>query len=75
MPLAETIIYLEMNSCEDLRPSESVAKVCRRYEMDAGISRSLYAGVGGEYNWIGRNNWTDDQWLERLAQRGDVAGS
>ena len=67
MPLAETITYLEMTSREELRPSASVVKICRRYERDAGFSRSLYADVGGEYNWIERSNWTDDQWLERLA--------
>ena len=84
MLLAETITYLEMNSREELQPSASVVKVCRRYERDAGFSRSLYADVGGEYNWIERSNWTDGQWLERLAQSnvetwlayhaGDVAG-
>ncbi len=84
MPLAETITYLEMNSREELRPSASVVKVCRRYTRDAGFSRSLYADVGGEYNWIERSNWTGDQWLERLASpnvetwlaydEGEVAG-
>ena len=84
MPLAETITYLEMNSREELRPAASVVKVCRRYTRDAGFSRSLYADVGGEYNWIERSNWTGDQWLERLASpnvetwlaydEGEVAG-
>ena len=84
MPLAETITYLEMNSREELRPSASVVKVCRRYTRDAGFSRSLYADVGGEYNWIERSNWTGGQWLERLASpnvetwlaydEGEVAG-
>ena len=68
MPLAETVTYLEMNSREELRPSPVTLKVCRRHTRDAGFSRSLYADVGVEYNWIERSNWTDDQWLERLAQ-------
>ena len=84
MPLAETITYLEMNSREELRPSASMVKVYRRYTRNAGFSRSLYADVGGEYNWIDRSDWTDGQWLERLAlpnvetwlsyHAGDVAG-
>ena len=84
MPLAETVTYLEMNSREELRPSSAMVKVCRRYERNAGFSRSLYADVGGAYNWVERSNWTDDQWLERLASpdvetwlachAGDMAG-
>lgn len=84
MPLAETITYLEMNSRKELRPSPVTVNVCRRYTRDAGFSRSLYADVGEEYNWIERSHWTGDQWLERLASpnvetwlaydAGEVAG-
>ena len=68
MPLAETIYYLEMSSADELRPSAKALDVQLWEDFDAKFSRSIYADIGGNYNWIERSNWTDDQWLERLRQ-------
>ena len=68
MPLAETVYYLEMNSVDELRLSARSIDVRLLKDFDAKFSRSIYADVGGNYNWIERSNWTDDQWLERLRQ-------
>jgi GNAT superfamily N-acetyltransferase len=66
MPPAETIYYLEMKSRDDLRPAAEPVEVRLQESHDPRVSRSLYANVGGNYNWIERGGWTDRQWSDQL---------
>jgi GNAT superfamily N-acetyltransferase len=68
MPPAETIYYLEMKSRDDLRPAAEPVEVRLQESHDPDFSRSLYATVGGNYNWIERGGWTDRQWLDQLTR-------
>ena len=55
-----------MKSRDDLRPAAGTVEVRLQESHDPDFSRSLYANVGGNYNWIERSGWTDRQWLDQL---------
>ena len=68
--MAETTYYLEMMAEGELRPSsrDSVQIAVERQDVpDVELGRYLYGAVGRDYDWTDRSQWTDAQWLKRLA--------
>jgi len=63
-PLITT--YLEILSPDQLRPKRSDARfqVRERKEHDWRFNRDLYSRVGGQWDWVDKRPWTDDQWKE-----------
>ena len=54
----------------ELRPSsrDSVQIAVERQDVpDVELGRYLYGAVGRDYHWTDRSQWTDAQWLKRLA--------
>ena len=63
-PLITT--YLEMRSPNQLRPKRADAgfQVREQTGSDWRFNRDLYFRVGGQWDWIDKRSWTDDQWNE-----------
>jgi GNAT superfamily N-acetyltransferase len=63
-PLITT--YLEMRSRDQLRPKRGDARfqVLEKTERDWRFNRDLYFRVGGQWDWIDKRPWTDEQWKE-----------
>src|SRR5437773_2801186 len=63
-PLVTT--YLEMRSPEPLRPKRADARfqVREQTDRDWRFNRDFYFRVGGQWQWIDKRPWTDEQWQE-----------
>jgi len=63
-PLVTT--YLEMQSPEQLRPKcgDERFQVRERTDRDWRFNRDLYLAVGGQWQWIDKRPWRDEQWQE-----------
>lgn len=65
--------YLEMTDSAQRRPAGAPAVGCevRRAEIPSPeLSRFLYAGVGGDWYWTDRLDWTYDRWRTYLEREG-----
>jgi GNAT superfamily N-acetyltransferase len=66
-----TRTYLEMRDPAALRPSPMPAddvRIERVHRCPASFYRYLYAAVGGDYKWVDRLTWGEDQVLEHVAR-------
>jgi GNAT superfamily N-acetyltransferase len=73
MQRQETIHYLEMTSCAELRPARPSALPfdLRRAEIPCPeLSRFFYTTVGGDWLWVDRLGWDYTQWLEWVTRPG-----
>ena len=69
MKRAVTTYYLEMLSPADLRPSAARdldLSVQLAQVASPELNRFFYTAVGGDWYWLGRLEWTYDQWLAYL---------
>ena len=66
--------YLEMTSPGQLAGRAAIPDgfVVRQEPCDGDLYRALYNGVGGQYHWRDRREWTDDQVRAHVA-RPDVS--
>ena len=73
MPAVDVVrTYLEMRSPEALRGAAAPvpdALVRREERPSPALYRSLYAGVGGRYEWRDRLGWSDEELAAHLALR------
>ena len=67
-----TTYYLEMKSPAALRrKTESNGLSVRRAEIDQfQFNRFLYQLVGADWQWTGRNKWTDEKWRAWVGDEG-----
>ena len=58
--------YLEMRSPEQLRPKRGDERfqVREQTDRDWRFNRDFYFAVGGQWQWIDKRPWTDEQWQE-----------
>ena len=54
--------YLEITEEEEFIPSEVVTNLSLEPTDDAAINTQFYREVGGDWQWVDRLNWTDNQW-------------
>ena len=54
--------YLEITEEEEFIPSEVVTNLSLEPTDDAAINTQFYREVGGDWQWVDRVNWTDNQW-------------
>ncbi|MDB4362506.1 GNAT family N-acetyltransferase [Akkermansiaceae bacterium] len=54
--------YLEITEEEEFIPSEVVTNLNLEPTDDAAINTQFYREVGGDWQWVDRLNWTDNQW-------------
>mgnify|MGYP001592637353 FL=1 len=54
--------YLEITEEEEFIPSEVVINLSLEPTDDAAINTQFYREVGGDWQWVDRLNWTDNQW-------------
>lgn len=61
----ETVTYLELNDRRDFRASRKFdgnVDITLQQPPDPQLNRHLYNTVGGDWLWIDRLPWTDDEW-------------
>ncbi|MFI6586772.1 GNAT family N-acetyltransferase [Embleya sp. NPDC050493] len=62
--MGKTVVYLEMTSLDDLRPSRSVpALALRRVDAATPMVQALQARVGASYGWRSASR-TEHEWAE-----------
>jgi GNAT superfamily N-acetyltransferase len=73
-PVAAVRTYLEMDSPGRLTGRAPIPPgyVVRRESLDPDLYRELYDGVGAEYHWRDRRNWSDER-LNAHLQRPGIA--
>ena len=54
--------YLEITEEEEFIPSEVVTNLSLEPTDDAAINTQFYREVGGDWQWVDRLSWTDNQW-------------
>jgi len=54
--------YLEITEEEQFIPSEVVTNLSLEPTDDVAINTQFYREVGGDWQWVDRLNWTDNQW-------------
>ncbi|MDB4397580.1 GNAT family N-acetyltransferase [Akkermansiaceae bacterium] len=54
--------YLEITEEEEFIPSEVVTNLSLEPTDDTAINTQFYREVGGDWQWVDRLNWTDNQW-------------
>ena len=61
-----------MRSPEQLRPkrADSRFQVREQTDRDWRFNRDLYFAVGGQWQWVDKRPWTDQQWKEYASQPG-----
>lgn len=69
--LDETITHLEMTSPSQLVPGRPPPAPLEMQEVGptvAPIVRSTYVRIGAPHGWMGRSDWSDEQWKEELSR-------
>ncbi len=59
--------YLEINSLENLFPSEKPTDFCQIHLVnppDFQLNKFFYKQIGKNYRWIDRLSWSDRKWIE-----------
>ena len=54
--------YLEITEEEQFIPSKVATNLSLKPTDDAAINTRFYREVGGNWQWVDRLNWTDNQW-------------
>lgn len=65
--------YLEMRSPDRLRPKRSTDsrfQVREQIQGDWRFNRDLYFRVGGQWEWIDKRPWTNEQWQQYASDPG-----
>jgi len=71
--LDETVTYLEMTDRSELIPAKtpSVEVEVKQAEIPCPeLNRFFYTAIGGDWYWIDRLPWSDEQWMAHIARPG-----
>jgi len=60
--------YLEITEEEQFIPSKVATNLSLKPTDDAAINTRFYREVGGNWQWVDRLNWTDNQWDEWVSR-------